>query len=126
MKELLPRFDQGLAAFLSDLDARGLLDTTTVIALGEFGRTPRINKDAGRDHWPDCYSVVVAGGGIVNGQVIGASDAFAAYPTTEPIAPWDVAATVYHCLGIRPDMEIHDRFGRPFRISRGQVLDELL
>ena len=126
LKELLPRFDQGLAAFLSDLDARGLMDTTTVIALGEFGRTPRINKDAGRDHWPDCYSVVVAGGGIVSGQVIGASDAFAAYPTTEPIAPWDVAATVYHCLGIRPDMEIHDRFGRPFRISRGQVLDELL
>ena len=126
LKELLPKFDQGLAAFLNDLDARGLMETTTVIALGEFGRTPRINKDAGRDHWPDCYSLVVAGGGIVSGQVIGASDAFAAYPATEPIAPWDVAATIFHCLGIRPDTEIHDRLGRPFRISHGKVQHELL
>ena len=126
LKQLLPRFDQGLATFLNDLQVRGLLDTTTVIVLGEFGRTPRINKDAGRDHWPDCYSLVAAGGGIVCGQVIGASDAFAAYPTTEPIAPWDVAATIFHCLGIRPDVDIHDRLGRPFRTSRGKVLDVLL
>ena len=122
----MPRFDQGLAAFLGDLEARGLLDTTLVVALGEFGRTPRLNKDAGRDHWPDCYSLVVSGGGLINGQVIGASDKFAAYPTTEPIAPWDIAATMMHCLGIRPDADIHDRHGRPFRISRGKVLEALL
>ena len=126
LRDLLPRFDRGLAAFLQDLDNRGLLDTTLVVALGEFGRTPRMNKDAGRDHWPDCYSLVVSGGGMINGQVVGVSDRFAAYPITEPIAPWDLAATIMHCLGIRPDADIHDRHGRPFQISRGKVVETLL
>ena len=97
-----------------------------VYCLGEFGRTPRMNKDAGRDHWPDCYSAVVAGGGLRAGQVVGASDRMAAYPTSDPIAPWDLGATMFHNLGILPDDDIHDRLGRPFRISRGRVLRELL
>ena len=125
LRKMLPSFDQGLAALLEDLEDRGLLDSTMVICLGEFGRTPRMNKDAGRDHWPDCYSAVVAGGGLKAGQIVGASDRMAAYPTSDPIAPWDLSATMFHNLGILPADEIHDLLGRPFRISRGRVLREL-
>ncbi len=126
LRELLPPFDQGFAAFVNDLDDRGLLDTTLVVCLGEFGRTPKINKDAGRDHWPDCYSVVMAGGGIRRGFILGASDRQAAYPTTDLIAPWDLAATMYHLLGVSPHTHIHDRLDRPFKLSHGHVIDELL
>ena len=126
LRKLLPPFDQGFAALLEDLANRGLLESTMVFCLGEFGRTPRMNKDAGRDHWPDCYSAVVAGGGLRAGQVVGASDRMAAYPTSDPIAPWDLSATMFHNLGILPEDDIHDRLGRPFRISRGRVLRELL
>jgi len=124
--QLLPPFDQGMSAFVDDLDERGLLDSTLVIALGEFGRTPRINKDAGRDHWPDVYSVLVAGGGVRRGAVIGASDQHAAFPKTDPIAPWDLSATMYHLLGIAPEMHVHDRTGRPFSLSPGRVVSDLL
>src|SRR5205823_5931658 len=89
---LLPSADQGLSALLDDLDQRGLLDTTLVIALGEFGRTPRINKDGGRDHWPDCYTVLLAGGGVEGGAVYGASDRIGAYPAAAPVTPADLAA----------------------------------
>lgn len=126
LRELLPPFDCGLAAFLADLSERGLLETTLVYCLGEFGRTPRINLEAGRDHWPDCYSVLLAGGGIRPGQVVGASDRFAAYPTTQPMAPWDLAATIYHCLGIDPAHHLHDSQGRAWLLSPGQVMHSLL
>ncbi len=126
LRKLLPPFDQGFAAFLHDLDERGLLDTTLVVCLGEFGRTPKINKDAGRDHWPDCYSVVMAGGGIGRGRIVGASDRQAAYPVTDPIAPWDVAATMYHLVGINPHTHVHDRLDRPYKLSQGRVVESLL
>jgi len=124
--KLLPPFDRGVAAFVQDLDQRGLLDSTMVIALGEFGRTPRINKDAGRDHWPDVYSVLIAGGGVKRGAVIGASDQHAAFPTSEPIGPWDLSATMYHLLGIPPESHVHDRIGRPFILTPGRVTEDLL
>ena len=126
LRELLPPFDQGMAAFLNDMERRGLLDTTLVICLGEFGRTPKINKDAGRDHWPDCYSVVLAGGGIRRGTVFGASDRQAAYPTEAPVAPWDLAATMFHLVGIDPHAHVYDRLDRPFKLSHGRVVEELL
>ncbi len=124
--KLLPPFDQGLSAFLEDLDDRGLLDTTLVLALGEFGRTPRINKDAGRDHWPDVYSLVIAGGGIQRGAIVGASDWQAAFPLRDPIAPWDISATMYHLLGIAPHTHIYNRQQRPFLLSPGNVVSDLL
>lgn len=124
--ELLPPFDRGVAAFLDDLDQRGLLDTTLVVCLGEFGRTPRINKEAGRDHWPDCYSVLMAGGGLRRGFIYGASDRHAAYPAFDPIAPWDLAATMYHLLGINPNVDVHDFQSRPFRLSPGRVVGGLM
>jgi uncharacterized protein (DUF1501 family) len=125
LRQLLPPFDQGFAAFLEDLDQRGLLDTTLVICLGEFGRTPKINKDAGRDHWPDCYSVVMAGGGLQRGSVFGSSDYQAAYPVDEPVAPWDLAATAFHLLGVDPDQHLYDRVQRPFKLSIGRVVEDL-
>ena len=124
--KLLPPFDQGLSAFLEDLDQRGLLDTTLVLALGEFGRTPRMNKDAGRDHWPDVYSLVMAGGGVKRGVVVGASDRQAAFPLRDPIAPWDISATMYHLLGIAPGTHVYDRQQRPFVLSPGKVVSDLL
>ncbi len=120
-EKLLPPFDLGFSALLEDLDARGLLDTTLVVCLGEFGRTPKINKSAGRDHWAPCNSVVLAGGGIRPGCVHGSSDRQAAYPTSVPVSPDDLAATIYHALGIAPDTEVHDRLGRPWQLSAGRV-----
>jgi hypothetical protein len=122
---LLPLADQSLSALIEDLDARGLLDSTLVIALGEFGRTPRINKDGGRDHWPDCYSLLLAGGGVKGGFVYGASDAFGAYPAADPVAPGDLAATIFWRFGVDPTTEIHDATGRPFRIAEGEPIREL-
>jgi hypothetical protein len=126
LRKMLPPFDQGLAAFLEDLDERGLLESTLVVCLGEFGRTPKINKDAGRDHWPDCYSMVLAGGGIQGGQVFGASNRSAAYPIRDDVAPWDIAATMYHLMGIPPSTHINNRQGQPLPVARGQVISQLL
>ncbi len=123
--KLLPPFDLGFSALLEDLDGRGLLDETLVVCLGEFGRTPRINGNAGRDHWAACNSVVLAGGGVRPGQVHGASDRQAAFPVTPPVSPDDLAATIYHALGIDPGTEILDRQGRPWRLTQGRVLQEL-
>src|SRR5262249_25038721 len=92
-EKLLPPFDRGFSALLEDLDGRGLLDETLVVCLGEFGRTPKINSNAGRDHWAACNSVVLAGGGVRGGQGLGASDRTAAYPPTPPAPPGDLAAT---------------------------------
>jgi hypothetical protein len=122
---LLPLADQSLSALIEDLDARGLLDATLVVALGEFGRTPRINKDGGRDHWPDCYSILLAGGGVKGGFVHGASDSLGAYPASDPVTPADLAATIFWRFGIDPSTEIHDAIGRPFRIAEGEPIREL-
>jgi hypothetical protein len=124
-KYCLPPLDRAYAALLEDLKARGLLDETLVVMLGEFGRTPKINKAAGRDHWGACQSVVLAGGGIRGGQVYGSSDQHAAYPKTNPVSPEDLIATMYHALGIPADSLIHDREYRPHRISEGRPLVEL-
>jgi hypothetical protein len=122
---LLPPFDRGFSALLEDLRQRGLLDETLVVCLGEFGRTPKINPNAGRDHWADCNTVVLAGGGVRGGQVYGASDRQAAYPATAPVSPGDLAATIYHTLGIDPQAEIQDPLGRPLVLSTGRPLHEL-
>ncbi|MBC7821247.1 MAG: DUF1501 domain-containing protein [Planctomycetaceae bacterium] len=124
--ELLPMVDQSLSALLEDLDQRGRLDETLVVCLGEFGRTPKINGNAGRDHWGDCGSALLAGGGIRGGQVLGASDRIGAYPISDKVDPVDIHATLYHCLGLEPDYKIHDELQRPWDISTGQVLTRLL
>jgi hypothetical protein len=124
-KSLLPPFDQGFAALLEDLAQRSLLDDTLVVCLGEFGRTPRINGGAGRDHWAACNSVVLAGGGVRGGQVFGASDRSAAYPTSAPVSPADLAATIYHCLGIDIHTPLRDHLGRPLPVSAGTPLHGL-
>ncbi|MDA0283680.1 MAG: DUF1501 domain-containing protein [Planctomycetota bacterium] len=126
LRKMLPPFDQALATFLEDLDTRGLLDSTLVVMLSEFGRTPKINKDAGRDHWPDCYSMLLAGGGISRGKTYGESNRSAAYPIANDVAPWDIAATMFHLKGIDPRTHINNRQGQPLPISRGEVVRGLL
>ena len=124
-KYCLPPLDRAYATLLKDLSDRGLLDETLVVMLGEFGRTPKINKALGRDHWGACQSIVLAGGGIRGGQVHGSSDAHAAYPKTDPVSPEDVISTMYHALGISPESLVHDREHRPHRVSEGRALVEL-
>jgi hypothetical protein len=122
---LLPPFDQGLSALLLDLDDRHLLDETLVVCIGEFGRTPQINPGAGRDHWSGVFSALFAGAGVRGGQVVGASDAQAAYPATRGWSPADLGATVYAALGIDPASTIVDRLGRPHRLNAGEVIAPL-
>ncbi|MFO1093622.1 MAG: DUF1501 domain-containing protein [Planctomycetaceae bacterium] len=124
--ELLPMVDQSVSALLEDLEARGRLDETLVVCQGEFGRTPKINGNAGRDHWGPCSSTLLAGGGIRGGIVHGASDAIAAYPVRDLVDPVDIQATMYYCLGLDPHSLIRDQEGRPWEISTGRVLTELL
>src|SRR5262249_51837700 len=123
---LLPPTDRGVSALLKDLEARGLLDETLVVWMGDMGRTPRVNKGAGRDHWSFCYSVLLAGGGVKGGQVYGSSDRSAAYPSTNPVGPRDVAATIYHCLGIDPRAHGVDRQGRPLGVNTGKPIEAVL
>jgi uncharacterized protein (DUF1501 family) len=123
---LLPPTDRGVSALLRDLEARGLLDETLVVWMGDMGRTPRVNSGAGRDHWSFCYSVVLAGGGIKGGQVYGSSDRAAAYPSTNPVSPADIAATIFHCLGIDPRSEMTDQQGRPLVACPGTPLAALV
>jgi hypothetical protein len=123
---LMPPADQGFSALLDDLDARGLLDETLVVWTGEFGRAPKITAaNAGREHWPRCYSAVLAGAGIGGGQVYGASDRFAAYPARDPVSPEDMGATILHALGVDPATEVRDSVGRPLRINTGTPLTGL-
>lgn len=119
---LLPPADKALAALISDLDERGLLDSTLIVATGEFGRTPQINKSAGRDHWPDCYTVLLAGGGVQGGAIHGASDALGAYPARDPVTPADLAATIYWRFGFDPSQHMPDRTSRPWRLADGTPL----
>jgi hypothetical protein len=125
---LLPRLDQAVAAFLLDLEQRGLLDRTLVIVGGEFGRTPWMDKtDGGRQHWPRCYSMLLAGGGVRGGQVFGASDKAAAYPASNPVGPWDLGATLLHLAGFDPRGEVFDPMQNRMRpICQGTVIQGLL
>jgi hypothetical protein len=124
--ELCPSFDQAFSALVLDLERRGLLPQTLVVATAEFGRTPQVNRAAGRDHWPWVYSIALAGGGASAGVVYGASDAIAAYPTSHPHDPRDMAATIYHLLGVPPDTIVHDQVGRAYSLVIGQKIDGLL
>jgi Protein of unknown function (DUF1501) len=121
---LMPPADQGFTALLDDLESRGMLGDTLVVWVGEFGRTPRIEK-GGREHWPHCYSAVLAGGGVCGGAVHGASDKTGAYPTNNPISPADLTATIYHALGIDPLTPIADRLGRILTLTEGKPLRAL-
>jgi hypothetical protein len=115
----LPEFDTAWAALLQDMHTRGLLENTLVLVWGEFGRTPRINPQQGRDHWPGALSVVLAGGGLQMGQAIGATDARAEYPRERPLTPEDILATMYHVLGIDPNIEYLNEAQRPIKILNG-------
>ncbi|MBX7168663.1 MAG: DUF1501 domain-containing protein [Pirellulales bacterium] len=121
----LPPLDLGLSALLEDLAARGLYDETLVAVTGEFGRSPKINGDGGRDHYGNVFSALLCGGGIRGGQVYGASDAIGAYPAERPVSAGDFAATLYHALGIRPETEVYDRLGRPQRVADGAPVVDL-
>ena len=123
----LPQFDQAFAALITDLAQRGLLDSTLVMVSSEFGRTPKINATAGRDHWPKVFSVVLAGGGIKKGVVYGTSDATATEPEDNPLTVEDLSTTVYHCLGINADKELMAPGNRPIEIvDGGKIVKELL
>jgi hypothetical protein len=122
LKVLLPPTDRAFSALLDDLGARGLLDETLVVWMGEFGRAPRLEEKGGRGHWGRCYSVVFAGGGVTGGQVYGKSDRFAAYPAANPVSPADLVATIYHALGIGGDTEATDPAGRPVRLCIGSPI----
>jgi hypothetical protein len=127
---LLPPLDQAVSALLDDLEATGLLDSTLVMMLGEFGRTPKLSllpgqKIVGRDHWAPCFFGLFAGAGVRAGQVIGKSDKIGAYPATTPYSPDDIGATVYHVLGVDPASEVRDRQDRPVQLNRGQVMEAL-
>lgn len=127
---LLPNTDHAVPTLIEDLAARGLLDETLIVWMGEFGRTPKIQNNAkfgkdGRDHWPGCYTVLFAGGGVVPGAVHGSSDRIGAYPATDPASPDDVAATIFWALGIDPAAEIVDALGRPFPIAAGKPITRI-
>jgi uncharacterized protein (DUF1501 family) len=122
----LPMTDQTLPTLLEELDQRGLLDSTLVVWMGEFGRTPKINEKASRDHWPDCYTVLLAGGGVKRGFVHGESDKTAAHPTKDPVRPEDLAATIYYLLGIDPHSEVYAPGNRPVLISEGNPVMEVM
>ena len=127
MKDLLaPVFDQAFGALVGDLDERGMLDETLVFVNAEFGRTPKINRNAGRDHWPWVYSLALAGAGVKAGLVYGSSDRMAAFPTADPHDQADMAATLYHLLGVPPDTTLHDAQQRPHRLVLGKKIDALL
>jgi hypothetical protein len=126
---LLPRFDRTFSALLEDLEQRGLLESTLVICMGEFGRAPRValernfaGSSPGRKHWAGVYSVVLAGAGVARGGVLGASDRHAGAPATAPVGPWDVAATLFHALGIDPGSHYEDAAGRPYPLTTGQPI----
>lgn len=126
---LMPRFDLGFSALLEDLEQRGLLESTLVVCMGEFGRAPKIaieksfvGESPGRKHWASVYSIVMAGAGIRRGQVYGASDRLAAFPHTKKTGPWDVTATMFSALGVDPKQHFNDGLGRPFEISTGRPI----
>jgi hypothetical protein len=129
---LLPRFDESFSAFIEDLDHRGLLDQTLVVCMGEFGRAPRVALEPkfagatpGRKHWASVYSIVMAGAGVQRGAIVGASDRMGGEPVTERYGPWDVAATMFHALGIDPHGHYTDSLGRPYLITTGRPIEAI-
>lgn len=127
MKQRLgPPTDDAVAALIADLAERGLLDDTLVVVMGEFGRSPRVNSKAGRDHWPNVQSILLAGAGVPAGAAYGASDNLGAYPATDPVAPPDLTATLLHLLGVPHDLPLRDRNGRPLRATNGEPIAALL
>lgn len=122
----LPMTEHTLPVFLNDLDERGLLDETLVVWMGEFGRTPKINDNISRDHWPQCYTVLLAGGGVKRGFIYGASDRHGAYPDRDPVRPDDLAATMFHLLGINHETEVHDALNRPHPIAAGKPVYDVM
>ena len=133
-RSILPMFDRAFSALLEDLHGRGLLDSTLLVAMGEFGRTPKVGQvtssagadKGGRDHWPACYTILFAGGGMPPGAIYGASDAHAAYPARDPVTPQDVAATIYRAMGLSPSAEVRDPLDRPFAVSLGTPIGALV
>jgi hypothetical protein len=125
-ERLLPPTDQGLSALITDLWECGLHEDTLLVVMSEFGRTPYINKDAGRDHWPDVQSILLAGAGISGGTIYGASDRHAAYVAADPVTPPDLGQTIMHLLGVPADLVLRDPQGRPVAASQGHVLDKLI
>ena len=125
-KTLMPNLDRGFSALLEDLERRGTLDETLIVWLAEFGRTPKINRNAGRDHWAPCNTVVLAGAGIPGGQVFGASDKHAAYPDRDPVRPEDLAASIYHLLGVDSHTLLRTPDGRPVPLSTGNPVSSIL
>ena len=124
---LLPMFDGGISTLFRDLADRGLLDSTLVVVTGEFGRTPRINKNAGRDHWGPAFTVLLGGGGIKCGRVVGKSDARAERPAGDPYGPEDLFFTTFNLLGIDPKDEFHTPDGRPVAlVNNGKLIRELV
>lgn len=125
--DLVPPFDRAFHALMTDLTNEGKLDETLVVVAAEFGRSPKITRsNAGREHWPECYSVLFAGGGIAGGRVYGKSDKVAGRPAENPVTPADFVATIYHCLGIDPAGEVHDQADRPIALSKGGPILDLL
>jgi hypothetical protein len=123
----LPILDAGYSALIQDLEDRGLLESTLVVVMGEMGRSPKVNGAAGRDHWPQCGFSLLTGGGVKAGCVYGASDKIAAYPKDHPVSPADLVATIYHLLGIDPDLMLPDRTNRPISVAHGgQVISGVL
>ena len=123
---MLPSLDQGYATLLRDLHDRGMLDSTLVVWMGEFGRTPEINMNQGRDHWPNAMSVVMAGGGVKGGQVIGSTDEQGMGPASRPIHVEDIAASLYHSVGLDPTKEYITPTGRPIKLANeGSIIHEL-
>ena len=123
---LAPPADRAFSALIEDLSARGMLDETLVVCMAEFGRSPRLDAAGGRNHWGSVFSIALAGGGIRGGQAFGSSDKIGAQPRDGRVRPEDLAATIFHCLGLRPDSEYPDRLGRPHPVSRGEVLRAIL
>jgi hypothetical protein len=125
--DLLPKLDKAMSALFADLSDRGMLSKTLVVVTGEFGRTPKINKDAGRDHWSRSFTVALGGGGIQGGRIVGKSDAIASDPADNPYGPEDLCATIYSCLGLNPHDEMHTPEGRPMMLTNnGRIIKELV
>jgi uncharacterized protein (DUF1501 family) len=124
--DLLPQLDMAVASLLDDLVSRQMLDRTLVVVMGEFGRSPKINAAAGRDHWNFCYGLMMAGGGIKPGFVYGASDSTGAYPADKPVVPAEIVATIYEALGISHTLEFRDSLNRPYMlVPWGDPLQEM-
>jgi hypothetical protein len=122
---LLPPTDRGVSALIEDLEVRGLLDDTMVVMIGEFGRTPKVNKEAGRDHWGRAFFAVFAGGGVRGGTVVGKTDKTGADPSTTPYSPMDFGATIYRAIGVDYEAEVRDHLGRPVRLNTGTPIDAI-